>query len=92
LIENKEHISEISFDYMLGHRHYDGSHCFKLFAQKTEEHKLKLPENIYIHSEYPNAETHFKSVSMWLSYTYDVDVDMIKIHENGTQTIIKAFE
>jgi len=94
LLEKKEWISEISFDYILAPNSegYDGSSCFKLLARTIQEHKLPVPEKIYIHSEYPNAEKYFKSTAMSLSHRNDVDVDLIKIHENGTQTILKTWE
>lgn len=94
LIEKGEWISEISFDYILGYNHegYDGSSCFKLLARKIEEHKLPIPTKIYIHSEYPNAEKNFKSTAMSLSHYHDVDVDLIKINEFGTQTVLKTWE
>lgn len=94
LIEKKEWISEISFDYILAPnpQGYDGSSCFKLLARTIQKNKLPIPEKIYIHSEYPNAEEHFKSTAMSLSYHNDTDVDLIKIHENGTQTILKTWQ
>ena len=95
MLEKKEWISEISFDYILAPNRegYDGSSCFKLLARTIDMHKLPIPEKIYIHSEYPNAEKHFKSTAMSLSHrNNDVDVDLIKIHENGTQTILKTWE
>ena len=92
IIEKKETISEISFDYILEDRNYDGADCFKLLARNIHDNKLPIPEKIYIHSEFPNCEKYFKSVAMSLSHRNDVDVDLIRVHENGTQTILKTWE
>jgi hypothetical protein len=93
LLEKKEWISEISFDYILGYPSgYDGASCFKLLARTIHEHKLPIPEKIYVHSEFPNCEKYFKSVAMSLSHRNDVDVDLIRVHENGTQTVLKTWE
>lgn len=92
IIEKKEIISEISFDYILEDHNYDGASCFKLLARNIHDNKLPIPEKIYIHSEFPNCEKYFKSVAMSLSYRHDVDVDLIRVHENGTQTVLKTWE
>lgn len=92
LIEKKEWISEISFDYDLRDWNHYGSDCFKLLAQHIDKQDLAIPEKIYVHSEYDGCEKYFKSVAMSLSHYHDKDVDLIKINENGTQTILKTWE
>jgi hypothetical protein len=94
LLELKEGwISEISFDYILGHYNYTGASCFKLMAQMITKYGLDVPEKIYIHSEYPKAEQNFINPAMFLSRSLDYkEINLIQIHENGTQTIINPFE
>lgn len=91
IIEKKETISEISFDYILEDRNYDGSDCFKLLARSIIDKTLPLPNKIYIHSEFPKAEEQFRGIAMSLETHLDVDIQMIKIHENGKHTIVKTW-
>ena len=96
LLEKKEWISEISFDYILGYTNglddSNGSDCFKLLARTINKNRLPVPEKIYIHSEYPNAENNFKATAMSLSHLHDIDVDLIKIDDYGGKTVLKTWE
>lgn len=91
IIEKKETVSEISFDYDLQDWNHNGSDCFKHLACCVIEKSLPLPNKIYIHSEFPKAEEHFRSTAMSLEYNLDVDIQMIKIHEFGQHSIIKTW-
>ncbi len=92
IIEKKETISEISFDYDLQDWNYNGADCYKLLARCIkDDKKLPLPDKIYVHSEFPKAEEFFRSISMSLEHHLNVDIQMIKIHESGKQTIVKTW-
>lgn len=92
LIEKKETISEISFDFDLQDRNHNGADCYKLLARCIMDDKtLPVPNKIYIHSEFPNAEEFFRGVSMSLEHHLDIDIKMIKIDEFGQHSIIKTW-
>jgi hypothetical protein len=91
IVEKKETVKEISFDYILNDWNHNGADCFKVLACLIEDKKIPLPEKIYIHSEYPKAEENFRGVAMSLEHYLDIDIHMIKIHETGAQSIIKTW-
>ncbi len=92
LLEKKEGwITEISFDYDLQDHNYCGSDCMHLMIRTILKYGLPCPEKIYVHSEWPNAEQKFRSGAMHLSNHFDKDIDLIKINENNSHSIVKAF-
>ncbi len=93
-IENKVPIAAVSFDYDLSStdREYDGADCFKALVRNLVSSRIEEVPLLYIHSEFPGAETKFMGIAGSLSRHLDYkDIQMVKLTPKG-EIVLKALD